>query len=226
MPRPRHRAHHHAVLATAHPRRVRLDERQRRPEIQRPPAPPALAEIEPRTAAPTDPTAIALMPARPDLHHHLLLIAEAHRFHDRGAQPEQPRPYPSDAHVATAPFASDLRTAGNLGARRRAPQLSRSPHPRQQHKRPFSLPWRSTLTVPLRWLAGGYQDLSESACSSVCWPSSSSGPCVRLAVHSSWTRIHPALSVMSGQSLSHLPTPTLRRYRRWSSSAYTPALVF
>ena len=135
MTRPRHRAHDHAVHWAAHPRRVRLDIGQRRAEIQRPPAPAALAEIEPRTAAPADPAAIQPIKARPGRHDHFSLIAEVDLLDDRGAQPQQPRPYPSSAHVVTASMDSSLREAGTLAARRRAHRLSRSPHPRQQHKR-------------------------------------------------------------------------------------------
>ena len=135
MTRPRHRAHDHAVHWAAHPRRVRLDIGQRRAEIQRPPAPAALAEIEPRTAAPADPAAIQPIKARPGRHDHFSLIAEVDLLDDRGAQPQQPRPYPSSAHVVTASMDSGLREAGTLAARRRAHRLNRSPHPRQQHKR-------------------------------------------------------------------------------------------
>ena len=43
--RPRHRADHDTVAAARHPRRVGLDERNRRAEVQRPPATTALAEV-------------------------------------------------------------------------------------------------------------------------------------------------------------------------------------
>jgi hypothetical protein len=43
VPGPRHRRDHHPVLFAAHPRRPRLQERERRAEIQRPPPPAALS---------------------------------------------------------------------------------------------------------------------------------------------------------------------------------------
>ena len=51
--RPRHRADHDTVATARHPRRFGLHERERRAEIQRAPAPPAVSKIETGTAAPT-----------------------------------------------------------------------------------------------------------------------------------------------------------------------------
>jgi hypothetical protein len=104
VPGPRHRAHDHAMLVAAHPRRVRLDVRQRGSEVKRPPPASALAEIEPRATTPTHSAAILLMPPRPRRDNHLARVAERHVLNDRGAQPEQPRPYAPDAHVAVTPF--------------------------------------------------------------------------------------------------------------------------
>ena len=97
--RPRHRADDHAVAPAAHPRSVGLHERQRRPEIQRPPAPTALTEIEPRAATPADPTAITLPPRRANRDDHLSLTAHPHVLDHRPLQSKQARPYPDAAHV-------------------------------------------------------------------------------------------------------------------------------
>jgi hypothetical protein len=80
------------VLGAAHSRRVGLHERPGEAKIERASAPAAVAEIEPRAAAPTDPAAIALSGARAGRHDHVPLLAEEHVFDHRGAQPEQPRP--------------------------------------------------------------------------------------------------------------------------------------
>ena len=48
VPSPRDCTDHHAMAAAGDPRRVGLDERKRRPEIQCPPAPPALAKVNSR----------------------------------------------------------------------------------------------------------------------------------------------------------------------------------
>jgi hypothetical protein len=99
MARPRHRADHHAVTAARHPRRVGLNERERRAEIQCAPTPAPLTEVKPRAAAPTDPAAIALSPDRPDHDDDLVLRADLHVLHNRLLQAQQPRPYPCSAHV-------------------------------------------------------------------------------------------------------------------------------
>ena len=58
MARPWHRADDDAVIAAGHPRRHGLDERHRRPEVKRSPAPPPIAEIKSRRPAPAHPAAI------------------------------------------------------------------------------------------------------------------------------------------------------------------------
>src|SRR3954467_3516140 len=119
MTRPRDRAHHHAVTATAHPRRLGLHVGQRRPEVQRPPTTPARALIGSRRSTPTDAAAITLAPARADPHHEPVPVGED-VLDDRPAQPKQPRPYPDAAHVDSALLDSDPEEAGTLGTERRA----------------------------------------------------------------------------------------------------------
>jgi len=75
------------VTATRHPRRLGLDERQRRAEIQRAPAPTTVAEIKPRAATPADPTAITLATMRPDRDHDLSLVADKDVLYDRALKP-------------------------------------------------------------------------------------------------------------------------------------------
>jgi len=56
----------------------------------------------------------------------------------RAGQARAPRlRVPASAHVASAPLDSSPEEAGTLGAARRAPLISPSPHPRKQQERPF-----------------------------------------------------------------------------------------
>jgi hypothetical protein len=136
--RPRDRADHHPVTVTAHPRRLGSTNASVVPRSsarQRPPAPPALTEIEPRAAAPAHATAITLAPGRADRDDELSLTANLHVLDDRPLDTQQPRPYPDLAHAVSAPLRSSPEEAGTLGAARRAPSISRSLHPREQQER-------------------------------------------------------------------------------------------
>ena len=135
MTRPGHRRNDHPVPLAGHPRRFSLYEREPRPQVQRPPPPTTVTEIEPRAPTPAHPAAVALPPPRPDSHDHLPLAAAVDVLDDHGLQPKQPGPYPCSAHAASAPLDSSLRTTGTLGAARRAPFFSPSPHPRKQQER-------------------------------------------------------------------------------------------
>ena len=130
--------------------------REPRPQVQRPPPPTTVTEIEPRAPTPAHPAAVALPPPRPDSHDHLPLAAAVDVLDDHGLQPKQPGPYPCSAHAASAPLDSSLRTTGTLGAARRAPFFSPSPHPRKQQERPFlvSLSRSVQLSVEGRLLGG------------------------------------------------------------------------
>src|SRR3954470_4733505 len=138
MPRPRHRADHDPMARARDPRRVGLDERRRRAQVQRAPAPPPLAEVEPRRPAPADTKTVALTPVRPGGHDDLARLADPHILDHSPAQPEQPRPYPDTAHVVSPPSESSLRTAGNLGGKRRAHHSSAHINPRQRQERRIS----------------------------------------------------------------------------------------
>ena len=104
VPSPRHRAHNDSVAPAAHPRCLSLNERERRSEVQRAPAPASLPEVETRRPAPADTTTIQLPPVRPDADDHLSLAADPDVLNHRSAQPEQPRPYPDTAHAVSAPL--------------------------------------------------------------------------------------------------------------------------
>jgi hypothetical protein len=97
----------HAVLGAAHPRRVGLQVGDGRAEVQRPPAPPPLAEVEARGATAADAAAIALAMVRRDRRHYLPLIVDLDALDDRPLQAEQACPYPFLAHVVAAPSVSD-----------------------------------------------------------------------------------------------------------------------
>ena len=117
MPRPRDCADHHAVTATRHPRRLGLDERQRRAEIQRAPAPTTLTQVKPWAAPAAHTAAVTLATMRPDRDHDLSLVAEKDVLHDHALQAQQPRPY----------CCSHERGDGLIeGARRAAPRVPAS----------------------------------------------------------------------------------------------------
>jgi hypothetical protein len=131
MTRPRDRTDHDTVTATRHPRRIGLDMGKRRPEVQRAPAPPAVAEIKPRRPSPTDPAAIPLAPARPDRrHHHLPLNAAVDVLDHRPLQTQQPRPCPCAAHVASSSsrFQPSRSRTPRLGAACTPPHAFTSTH--------------------------------------------------------------------------------------------------
>ena len=146
MPGPRDRAHHDAVAPTRHPRRFSFQERLRAAEIQRTPAPPAVAEVKARATPATLAAAITLAPRRADRDDDLVLFADLHVFDDRALQAQQPRPYPGLAHAVSASLDSSPREAGTLGAARRAPSISPSHHPREQQERP-KRPTGATETI-------------------------------------------------------------------------------
>jgi hypothetical protein len=120
VPCPRDRGDHHAMPTAANPRRICLQEAQRRPQIQRSPPSPTLTRVIAATPPPADPATIPLPPTRPDAHDHLPLAAQTHILNDRSLQTEQPGPYPDTAHAASPPRESDLRQPETLGSARRA----------------------------------------------------------------------------------------------------------
>ena len=84
VPRPRHVRHHHAVLAAGHPRRVGLQHRLHRAQVQRPPAAPALTGVIPGATAPAHPTTTGRTPGRPYPHdQHLVEFVELDVLDDR-----------------------------------------------------------------------------------------------------------------------------------------------
>lgn len=83
----------HAVLGTAHPRRVRLEERPDAAQIQRPPPPPAPATVIARAAPSTLAAPTLRRLARAHRHDDaFLVLVELDAFDDDLLQPEQPRP--------------------------------------------------------------------------------------------------------------------------------------
>ena len=108
MPRPRQRAHQHAVAQAGDPRP--RSPRSRR--FSRGPA-PANADAprrgHTRASGAATPRNIALPPGRSNRRAHLPLAADRHVLHDRPLQPKQPRPYPDTGHVASLPRESSRR---------------------------------------------------------------------------------------------------------------------
>jgi len=104
MPRPRNRGDDHAMALAADPRRIRLEIGQHRADVQRPPAPPTLAEVIAGAVPPAMRAPIALPSRRPDRHHQALVLAlDPDVLDHRFAQPEGRLPYASSTHAATAP---------------------------------------------------------------------------------------------------------------------------
>ena len=101
MPRPRDRGDDHAMVLAVHARPVGLQVGERRPEVQRPPAPASLAGILARAAPPAHAAAVLLPRARADRHHDRLQL-NADVLDHRPLDPEQHLPYASPAHAASA----------------------------------------------------------------------------------------------------------------------------
>ena len=126
MPGPRHRRDEHPVTLAAHPRSVGLQIRHRRPNVQRPPAPPAVALVIAGAAPPAGRTTITLARDRPDRHHQRPAVGQIHVLDHSSVQTEQLLPYACSAHAATVPFTSvsDLQNS----------------EPRRRRRAPFSCP--------------------------------------------------------------------------------------
>ena len=93
MPRPRHRRDHHTVHRAGHPRRVGLDHRPHRAQIQRPPPPPSLARVVAAdSAAGTLRSAAAGPGPAGPRHDHTLVLVELDSLNDRLLDAEQPSP--------------------------------------------------------------------------------------------------------------------------------------
>jgi hypothetical protein len=101
MPRPRDRGHDHPMVLAVHPRRVGLQIRKRRPEVQRPPAPASLPAILPWAAPPAHAATMHLPRPGADRDHDRLQL-DANVLDHRPLYPEQHLPYASLAHAATA----------------------------------------------------------------------------------------------------------------------------
>jgi hypothetical protein len=79
-----------------------LEVRERRPEAQRPPTPPAIAEVVARAAPPAVRAPIELACGRPDQHHQRAGVDQFDVLDDSPVETEQLLPYASSAHAATA----------------------------------------------------------------------------------------------------------------------------
>lgn len=88
MASPGHGVDDEAMGWASHPRRVGLQVGDGGTEVNRPPARPTLTENEARCSAVE---ALALAPARADLHH-LPLLVDLHALDRDRLQPEQARP--------------------------------------------------------------------------------------------------------------------------------------
>ena len=83
MPSPRHVRHDNAMLGAGHPRRVGLDHRLHRAQIQRPPAASSFTGVVPPAAALADSTAPCSGAGRPDpTDQHLGVLVELDSLHD------------------------------------------------------------------------------------------------------------------------------------------------
>jgi hypothetical protein len=90
---PRHLGSDHAMLSAAHPRRVSLEERPDRAEVQRPPPSPALALVITRAALPAAAAPPLRTLARPDRHDDaLVVLVEGDVLNDSLHHPEKPSP--------------------------------------------------------------------------------------------------------------------------------------
>lgn len=103
---PRDRGHDDPVLRAAHPWRVGLQVRQRAAQVERAPAPAALAAVVPRALPAAAPAAPALpLPRTHPGDDRACFLVELDPLHHRPLDTEQPRPYLCLAHaVSTLPF--------------------------------------------------------------------------------------------------------------------------
>jgi hypothetical protein len=92
----------HPVTLAAHSGGVGLEIRERRPEVQRPPAPTAVTEVIAGAAPPAVRTTIKLARERADRYHQRAIVGELDVLDDSSLEPEQLLPYASSAHAATA----------------------------------------------------------------------------------------------------------------------------
>ena len=83
---PRHRGDHDAVASAADPRRGRLEEHLRRPQVQRSPAAAALAVVIARGPSPAAAAAAPGLRVRPDRHHDRRGVVVVDEGNHRGAQ--------------------------------------------------------------------------------------------------------------------------------------------
>jgi len=100
VPCPGHLGGDDSVLGAAHPRRVSLQERLGRAEVQRPPTAAALTLVIAGAALPAASTpSLGRFPGSHRDHHGLLVLVELDAFHDGLAQPQQLSPYPCRTHA-------------------------------------------------------------------------------------------------------------------------------
>jgi uncharacterized protein DUF2855 len=99
---PRDRGDDHAVTLAAHAGRVGLEVGERRPEVQRPPTPAAVAQVISRAASPAVRATIELARGRTDRHHQRAAVGELDVLHDSSVETEELLPYASSAHAVTA----------------------------------------------------------------------------------------------------------------------------
>jgi len=105
VPCPGHVRYHHAVIGTADPRRVGLDEHPNRARIQRPPAPPPLPGVIAATPSTAHAASASRCPRRPHVREQLaaavsvVALIELDTFHNRLLDAQQGAPYPGVAHA-------------------------------------------------------------------------------------------------------------------------------
>jgi len=100
----------HAVAPALDPGRLRLQVAAGRGQVERPPAPPALALVVAGAAAPTDPAAAPLAPIRVHVHNQRAVPVELDPLNDRPLDTEQPpHPYPCLQHAVSLLSRSDPR---------------------------------------------------------------------------------------------------------------------
>src|SRR5205085_2565178 len=114
-----------------------LDVGPKRPQIERPPAPAALAVVIAGSALAADTAATALLGGGSGVDDQDALVGEVDRLHDRARKTAQTSEYAARAHAATClPRVPCLRQLGTLGAERRAPLRYAFSDPRNPQETP------------------------------------------------------------------------------------------
>ena len=136
--RPRDLGDCRSVLGALHPRRLGLEEALHRPQIERPPPPPALTPVIPRSPRTAPPTPALRVTTRPDPRDHrallVLLVLLDRLDHRRPVDTEHTPPYIDAEHAALPASLSGLSEVRKPRQGAARSPLRRTGHPRMSQE--------------------------------------------------------------------------------------------